>query len=237
MREPETIRVVIADDHHLVRSGLRRLLESEEGFRVIGEAGDGVEAVLVTRQLRPDVLLLDLAMPRATGLEALQDLASSPCDVRTMVLTGAGAGQADLLTALRLGARGVVLKESDPALLFKSIRCVMAGEYWLGHANIANLVAAVRQLSAEVEALAKPNRFGLTDRELQVLEAAAAGESNKEISARLNVRVDTIKHHLSNIYDKVGVFSRVELAVFAMNHGLTSHGARASGPPARTGAC
>jgi two-component system nitrate/nitrite response regulator NarL len=126
------IRIVIADDHPIFRDGLRRLLESEPDFKVIGEAPDGAEAVKLTRQLRPEILLLDLAMPRHPGLEALRELSSgSPSSVRIILLTAA-AEKAQIIEALQLGARGVVLKDSATQLLLKAIHTVMAGEYWVG---------------------------------------------------------------------------------------------------------
>jgi two-component system nitrate/nitrite response regulator NarL len=200
----DVIRIVIADDHAIVREGLTRLLESEPGFRVIGAARDGREAIDVTTALQPDVLLLDLTMPRVPGLDALKALAARSSTARTIVLTA-----------------GVVLKDCASGVLFESIRCVMQDQYWLGRDTVADLVHALRRVTAQPEAAAPTHRFRLTARELQVVAAAAAGESNKEISERLSISEATVKHHLSNIFDKLGVFSRVELAIFAVNHGLT----------------
>jgi DNA-binding NarL/FixJ family response regulator len=166
-------------------------------------------------------------MPGVPGLEALKALATPGCAVRTIVLT-AGLDKDGLISALQHGARGIVLKESATKLLFQSIRCVMADQYWLGRENIEDVVDALKRLTSQMEDQTKRRRFGLTARELQVVAAAAAGESNKEISARLRVSEETIKHHLSNIFDKLGVFSRVELAVFAVNHGLMTDSAPAS---------
>src|SRR5947209_1070151 len=123
------IRILIADDHPIFRDGLRRLLESEPGFHVVGEGADGEQAFKLARQLKPDVLLLDLAMPHMPGLEVLRELANSPTPVRTILLTAA-IERPQIVEALQLGARGVVLKESATELLLKSIRMVMAGEYW-----------------------------------------------------------------------------------------------------------
>lgn len=219
MCSTDAIRIVIADDHAIIRDGLTRLLESETGFRVVGTAGDGREAIQVTTVLRPDVLLLDLAMPRTPGLAVLQVLTNESSSARTIVLT-AGVEKTELVTAVQLGARGVVLKESAATVLFDSIRCVMRDQYWLGRDTVADLIDALRRASA-APLPASTNRFRLTPRELQVVAAAAAGESNKEISQRLSISEATVKHHLSNIFDKLGVFSRVELALFAVNHGLT----------------
>jgi two-component system nitrate/nitrite response regulator NarL len=216
----DVIRIVIADDHAIVREGLTRLLESEPGFRVIGAARDGREAIDVTTALQPDVLLLDLTMPRVPGLDALKALAARSSTARTIVLT-AGVERDDLVTAVQVGARGVVLKDCASGVLFESIRCVMQDQYWLGRDTVADLVHALRRVTAQPEAAAPTHRFRLTARELQVVAAAAAGESNKEISERLSISEATVKHHLSNIFDKLGVFSRVELAIFAVNHGLT----------------
>jgi DNA-binding NarL/FixJ family response regulator len=216
----DDVRIVIADDHAIVREGLARLLGSEPGFRVVGSAADGHEAVQITTALHPDVLLLDLAMPRTPGLDALRALTDRSSTARTIVLT-AGTEKAELVTAVQLGARGVVLKESVSTVLFDSIRCVMQDQYWLGRETVADLVQALRRASAQPPPAPATNRFRLTTRELQVVAAAAAGESNREISERLSISEATVKHHLSNIFDKVGVFSRVELALFAVNHGLT----------------
>jgi two-component system, NarL family, nitrate/nitrite response regulator NarL len=214
-----TTTIAIADDHAIFRDGLRRLLDAEPGFRVVAEASDGARIVAAVQEAQPDVLLLDLVMPGVGGLEALQVLAAAKSSVRTIVLT-ARFDSESLLTAFELGARGVLLKEASTALLFKSIRSVMAGCYWLGHGHVASADEAVARQRAQLEARLRKERFSLTRRELEIVAAVAAGESNKEIAERLAISKDTIKHHLSNVFDKTGVFSRVELAAFAMNHGL-----------------
>lgn len=214
------VRIVVADDHPIFRDGLRRLLEAERGFQVIGEAGDGLEALRLVQELHPDVLLLDLSMSGASGLEVMKRL---PADsgVRAIVLT-AGIEHDEVVTALQLGARGIVLKESTTTLLYKSIRCVMLGQYWVARDSVADMVQAMRSLTRQVGVLERhSSRFRLTRREQDIIAGIAAGESNKEIAERLSIREHTVKHHLSNIFDKTGVFSRLELAVFAFNHGLT----------------
>src|ERR1700758_3841250 len=220
-RKAQSVRLVIADDHPIFRDGLRRLLESESDLKVIGEASDGLEAVKLARQLKPDILLLDLAMPRQPGLEALRELSSGPGSnpVRVILLTAA-AEKKQIVEALHLGARGVVLKDSAPQLLLKSIHTVMAGEYCVGRESVSNLVQYLRNLVQSSGEEARQKKFGLTPRELEVVSAVVAGYSNKEIAEHFKISEDTVKHHLSNIFDKLGVSTRLELALFAVNQAL-----------------
>jgi DNA-binding NarL/FixJ family response regulator len=222
MDNQQEIRIVIADDHPIFRDGVNRLLESEPGFRVVGEASDGPAAVRVCVQMQPDVLLLDMSMPGGSGLEALQRLATEVPSVRTLVLT-AGLDNGALVNALQLGARGVLRKDATTALLFESIRSVRKEEYWLGPLAVGQLVESLRHTPAEAVDTRKKTamRYRLTPREFEIVERVAAGESNKDIAQALSLRENTVKHHLSSIFDKLGVFSRLELAVFALNHQLT----------------
>jgi DNA-binding NarL/FixJ family response regulator len=218
--EPDgVIRIVIADDHPIFRDGLTRLLEAEPSYRVVGEAGDGQETLRLVAELAPDLLLLDLSMPICGGIEVLKSLGPDR-GLRIVVLT-AGAGDHEVIDALRWGAHGILLKEAATPMLYKCIRCVMGGQYWVGRDNVADLVQALRTINPRATSdKKKADKFGLTPRELQIVAAIAAGESNKEIAERLGVREHTVKHHLTSIFDKLGVFSRLELAVFAINHGL-----------------
>ena len=220
-RRSQPIRIVIADDHPIFRDGLRRLLEAESDLRVVGEACDGNEAVKLARQLRPDILLLDLAMPRQPGLEALREMNSGTGSnsVRVILLTAA-AEKKQIVEALQLGARGVVLKDSATQLLLKSIHTVMSGEYWVGRESVSNLVQYLRTLVQSSGEEARQKKFGLTPRELEIVSAVVAGYSNKEIAEYFKISEDTVKHHLSNIFDKLGVSTRLELALFAVNQGL-----------------
>jgi DNA-binding NarL/FixJ family response regulator len=216
------IRIVIADDHPIFRDGLRRLLESEGDMKVVGEACDGLEAVKMATQIKPDILLLDLAMPHHTGLDALRDLstrAGGAGPVRIILLTAA-AEKKQVVEALQLGARGVVLKDSATQLLLKSIRVVMAGEYWVGRESVSNLVQYLRNLMQSTNEETKQKKFGLTPRELEIVSAVVAGYANREIAEYFKISEDTVKHHLSNIFDKLGVSTRLELALFAVNQGL-----------------
>jgi len=218
-RKFQNINIVIADDHPIFRDGLRRLLEAEPGLKVIGEACDGAEAVRMVRELRPDILLLDLAMPRHPGLEALRDLGSGQQSVRVILLTAAAEKQ-QIVEALQLGARGVVLKDSATQLLLKSIQTVMSGEYWVGRESVSNLVQYLRTMVASSGEEARQKKFGLTPRELEIVSAVVAGYANKEIAHYFKISEDTVKHHLSNIFDKLGVSTRLELALFAVNQSL-----------------
>ena len=221
MDSKKPIRIVIADDHPIFRDGLRRLLESESDLKVIGEACDGEEAVKMARQLKPDLLLLDLAMPRHTGLEALRDMTteSNSHAVRVILLTAA-AEKKQIVEALQLGARGVVLKDSATQLLLKSIHTVMSGEYWVGRESVSNLVLYLLTLIQTSGEEARQKKFGLTPREIEIVSAVVAGYSNKEIAEYFKISEDTVKHHLSNIFDKLGVSTRLELALFAVNQSL-----------------
>ncbi len=212
------IRILIADDHAIFRDGLKKLLESEPDFTVVGEAGDGAEAIQLAQKLKPDLLLLDLAMPRMPGMVALRELTTASVPVRTIVLAAA-VGKEQIVEALQLGARGVVLKESATQQLLKSLRAVMAGEYWVGRESVSDLVQYLRVASG-VAAAPQKKHFGLTPRELEIVGTIVAGYTNKDIAQKFSISEDTVKHHLTNIFDKLGVSTRLELALFAINHSL-----------------
>ena len=214
------VRILIADDHPIFRDGLRRLLEADPGLTVVGEAADGSEALKLAIKLKPDILLLDLAMPRQTGLDTLPELTSACPQVRTIVLTAA-VEKPEVVRALQLGARGVVMKESATELLLRSIRAVMKGEFWVGRGSVSDLVQFLRE-GARGPRLKEPLRkdFGLTPRELEVIAAIVAGYTNRDMAQRFSLSEDTVKHHLTNIFDKLGVSNRLELALFAVHHQL-----------------
>jgi two-component system nitrate/nitrite response regulator NarL len=216
------VRILIADDHPIFREGLRRLLESEGHFEVVGEGQDGGEAVQLARKLKPDILLLDVAMPRVTGLDALEQLSHGDHSVRTILLT-ASIGQADIVTALQLGARGVVLKDAATRLLFKSIECVMGGQYWVDRESVSDLVQSLRTMMVSAQEQNKKKTFGLTKREFEIIGAIVAGNSNKDIAQKFAISEDTVKHHLTNVFNKVGVSNRLELALFAVHHKLVDN--------------
>jgi two-component system nitrate/nitrite response regulator NarL len=229
------VRVVVADDECLFRVSLRQLLAVPApvlkdvygvdvglGFEVVGEAGSGTETVQVVQAVRPDLLLLDLVMPRMNGLEALRELVPPRDALRTILLAGT-IERTHLLTALQLGVHGLVLKDSTTELLFEAIICVMAGQYWLGQTLVTDLLESVRPL-IQSAATAIPGRPPLTRREREVVTRVVAGYANKDIAREFAVSEETVKHHLTRIFDKVGAANRVELAMLAHAHGLDGIG-------------
>lgn len=211
------IRVVVADDDPIVRDVLRDLLTSFEQTEVVGVVDDGRRAIEAVRSLKPDVLLLDLLMPNLPGLEALRELVESASTTRTIILTSA-ATKLQIVEALQLGARGILLKDSLN-FLPDAINEVAAGHYWVANRSTPNIVQLLRELQQDVEQT-KPKTFGLTPRELEVVSHVAEGLPNKDIAQKLQITEETVKRHLTNIFDKVGMSNRVELALFAINHGL-----------------
>jgi DNA-binding NarL/FixJ family response regulator len=216
------IRVAIADDHPVMREGLNRLLQAEAGFDVIGQAANGAETVKLVKRLQPDVLMLDVDMPEGSGMDVLRELAKTQTNCR-VILIGGELTREQSLEAVRLGARGVVTRDATTSLIFKSIRTVMEGQYWIGRDAISDLISCLLPGQAS-RPPATESKFGLTQRELQIITAVVAGYANKEIADRLSLSEHTVKHHLSSVFAKLGVANRLELALFAINHQLIAGG-------------
>jgi two-component system, NarL family, nitrate/nitrite response regulator NarL len=214
------IRIVIADDHPIFRDGLRRLLETKPEFQVVGAASDGDEALTMVAEADPDVLLLDLAMPRMSGMVAVRELQSRRIRTKTILCTAA-IDRTEIATALQLGASGVVLKQSASDVLLKAIYVALEGHYWVGRKRVIDLATTLRELAASGPQPAR-KLFGLTPRELEIISVIIGGYSNNDIAVRFSISEGTVKHHLTNIFDKLGVSNRLELALFALHHNLDS---------------
>jgi DNA-binding NarL/FixJ family response regulator len=202
----------------VVRIGVRNMLQADDGFDVVGECGDGDEAITGTLELLPDILLLDLYMPRLPGLEAMRAIMSGSPSVKIILLTATISTQ-QVIEALQIGARGIVLKDALADHLTSAIRSVIGGDYWIGGRRVVNLVGALHELMQQAAA---PDRktFGLTPREMEVVGCIVEGCSNRDIAKQFGLSEETVKRHLSNIFDKTGVSTRLELAMFAIAHHL-----------------
>jgi two-component system, NarL family, response regulator LiaR len=212
----DLIRILITDDHAVVREGLRTLISSEPGMTIVGEAVDGVEAVLKARSLRPDVVLLDLVMPRKGGIEAIEEIKRDNPQARILVLTSF-AEDDKVFPAIRKGAQGYLLKDSSPDELLQAIRHVYRGETSL-HPTIARkLIQEINQPSD-----LPPSEEPLTEREVEVLRLVARGLSNQEIADELVVSERTVRTHVSNILSKLHLANRTQAALYALKEGLSS---------------
>lgn len=219
--KPRAIRVVLADDHPIVRDGLRKLLMLEEDIQVVGEASDGREVVQVVQDTRPDILILDLRMPYMDGLAALQALQQAEKKVRVIILT-ASEDKNEFVQAMKLGCSGIVLKQTAPELIVKSIRKVHGGEIWLDSHTTA---AVMRQFASPGDAGNGSNPKGrerspLSQREREIVGLVAQGYKNREMAEKMFISEQTVKNHLHNIFDKLGVSDRLELALYAIHKGL-----------------
>jgi len=224
----QKIRIVVADDHPIFRDGLCRLLGLEEDFEVVAQAQDGRQVLEILQQLEPDILLLDLKMPGLDGLGTLQRLQAAHNKTRVIVLT-ASDDKNEFVQAMKLGTSGIVLKQTATEMLIKSIRKVHAGEIWLDSHTTA---AVIRQFVAAEEA-APPapsaptpspqrdrERSPLSQREREIVALVAQGFKNKEMSEKMFISEQTVKNHLHNIFDKLGVSDRLELALYAIHNNL-----------------
>lgn len=209
-----SVRVMLADDHVLMREGIRQLLEFDGSIEVVAEANDGEECIEKLLEISPDILLLDINMSKKNGIEVLKDIKNKNIDVKVLILTVHESIEY-LLKAVELGADGYIMKDSESAELKKAISVIMNGENYIQ----PNLIPALnnRLVARDID---KDKIESLTGRELEVLIQVANGMFNKEIANSLNISERTVKNHISNIFKKIGVFDRTQAAVFAIKNDL-----------------
>ena len=212
----ERIRILIADDHAIVREGLRALIETEAGMELVGEASDGIEAIQMSRRLAPDVILLDLLMPRKDGLAAIEEIKQDQPDACILVLTSF-AEDDKVFPAIKAGACGYLLKDTAPQALLQAIRDVHRGESSL-HPTIARKLLQELNQPSDLPPAADP----LTEREVDVLRLVAQGLPNEEIGERLFIAERTVRTHVSNILGKLHLANRTQAALYALREGLAS---------------
>ena len=211
----EAIRLLIADDHLIVRQGLRLILETEDGFELVGEASDGAEAVRLAGETHPDVILMDLRMPGMDGLTAIEHIAESQPEIAIVILTTFNEDEL-MVRGLRAGAKGFLLTDTGREALFDSIRAAARGETLLKPEVMARLLA---QTESPSKGKSGSENVDLTEREMQVLRAAAQGKTSKEIAYGLGISERTVKAHLGSIYQKLGVDSRAAAIAAAAGRG------------------
>lgn len=216
------IRVVIADDHPIVRDGLSKLLNLEDDIEVVGEACDGRDLLDKLDVLQPDVVLLDLRMPNLDGLGTLQTMQNTNNTKAKVIVLTASEDKNEFVQAMKLGCSGIVLKQTSADLIVKSIRKVHGGEIWLDSHTTA---AVMRQFATAAETASAPStrareRSPLSTREREIVGLVAQGFKNKEMAEKMFISEQTVKNHLHNIFDKLGVSDRLELALYAIHKGL-----------------
>jgi DNA-binding NarL/FixJ family response regulator len=222
------IQIFLLIEHAISREGLRLLFATESDFRVVGYADNWTDAAR-GHACRSDVVVVDLAHARMPDPAALREL-TAVCEPARLILLTSGLEHSQITEALRLGVRGIIAKNTTAELLFKCVRAVAAGEYWVERDIIADLTERLCAATSSGADAAQRNPFGLTGRELQVLSLLIAGHANKAIADKCGIRERTVKQHLTNTFDKLGVSTRLELALFALQERLVPDGA---GHPAR----
>ena len=208
------IKLLIADDHLIIRQGLRLILETESDFELIGEASDGSEALSLCKKLKPDVVLMDLRMPNMDGLTAIETLRTEQPQIAVVILTTFNEDEL-MFRGLQAGARGYLLKDTDRATLFDTIRAAARGETLLKPEVMARVLSQANKPKLE-----RKEPVDLTDRELEVLAQVARGERSKEIAIQLGISERTVKAHLASIYEKLGVDSRAAAIAIAAQKGI-----------------
>jgi len=218
---PRKRRIVIVDDHTLFREGLRTILETEEDIEVVADAESAEDIVELVWQTRPDVLLLDIRMPQGSGLDAVPAVLKISPNTHVLVLTACDEKE-EHVRAFRLGAKGVILKDSARQTLMQAIRTVCRGEVWMDPRMSGALAEELSHIGSEGDPIGTRQENGLTERELEIVRLVASGYKNKEVGATLAISERTVKTHLTNIFQKLGVRDRVGLVMYALRHNLTA---------------
>jgi DNA-binding NarL/FixJ family response regulator len=209
------VRLILADDHPIVLDGLEQLFRAQKDFTVVARCQDGAETLRAVRQHRPDVLLLDIRMPAPDGLQVIRELRKDSLPTRVVILTAA-LEEDDVLEAVRLGVQGVVLKEMSPEMLMECVRKVAAGEQWIERRSLTRALDKMLRREAGF----RDASAVLTAREIEIVRLAAQGLRNQAIADRLHISEGTVKVHLHNIYEKLGIDGRVALTLYAREKGL-----------------
>jgi two-component system nitrate/nitrite response regulator NarL len=215
------IHVVLASGQAILREGLRILLDGEPGLRVAAETGDGQELLRIALETGPDIAVVELRILEPPAFKLLQRIVAANRGTRVLVLAAAQEGR-EIAKTLRLGARGFVLRHSATKVLVQGIRAVSSGRYWFGHKGVSHLEKELRRLAEASETGSNLTNFGLTRREREIVAAVISGLSNREIARRFRISEETVKHHVTNVFDKLGVYNRLEMALFAIHHGLVA---------------
>ena len=213
-------RIVIVDDHTLFREGLRTILEMEDDIEVVADVESAEDVVELVWQTRPDVLLLDIRMPQGSGLDAVPAVLRISPGTQVLVLTASDEKE-EHVRAFKLGAKGVVLKDSARQTLMQAIHTVSTGQVWVDPRMTGALVEELSHLGSEPGGFGARDENGLTERELEIVRLVASGYKNKEVGHQLTISERTVKTHLTNIFQKLGVRDRVGLVMYALKHGLT----------------
>ncbi len=211
-----SIKVAVADDHPIYRLGVSKLLEPEPDLILVGQAANGMEAILVVEKFEPDILLLDLIMPVMDGIEVLSELAKRKLRSR-VILMMTGAEREKATRGVRLGARGILFKDADAALLVKSVRKVYEGEVWIDNPILSQALESLVTKPASPPGLSGQHDARLSGREMEVVRCVAMGLRNKEVADKLGVSEATVKNHLTHVYSKLGVSDRLELILDAIH--------------------
>lgn len=214
------IRILVADDHTLIRQGLKQILELEDDLSVVAQASDGREAVRLTKECNPDIVLMDINMPVTNGLQAIKEIKQAHLTCKIIVLT-IHEDREYLFKTLQMGAEGYVLKDAEPSVLIEAIRCVNSGQSYIQPNMTKELVLEFNRVS--VQEKEKRREDNLTSRELEVLQLIAEGMINKEIAKQLYISEKTVKNHVSNIFKKIDVSDRTQAAIYAFKHEIKSY--------------